>query len=264
MTQGLAVLIFPFLWMVPIWLGIVGLRAGWNHQLLIVATVGGALLCQVGLEWALPYRREWRDRRRVGPDLAYLGLATLTGIALDLGALALVYAGAAWLAGAWGGALWPTGWHLAAQLGLAVLVADLGHYGAHRALHDVPWLWRFHRLHHVPDHLYALNFFRMHPVEIALKTLANVTPLILLGAPREVIALWSIVSGVAAGSVNHANIATRTDVFDRILSTPATHRFHHSIAPEERGNLGNVTLLYDWIFGTYVPPRGRDIEAVGT
>lgn len=264
MSRVLATLVFPALTIAPVWLGAVGLRAGVNHQLLIGATVGGALVFQLGLERVLPYRREWRERRRLGPDLLCLGLASLTGIVLDVGALAVVYTGAAWLTGMAGGALWPTGWHLAAQLGLAMLVADLGHYWAHRALHDVPWLWRYHRMHHEPDHLYALNFFRMHPVEIALKTLANVVPLILLGAPREVILLWSVVSGVSAGSVNHANIATRTDGFDWVFSTPATHRFHHSRAPEERGNLGNVTLLYDRIFGTYRSPRGRSVEAVGT
>ena len=231
---------------------------------MIVLTVGGALLAQLALERLLPFRRDWRMRARRGirADIAFFVLATLTGIALDVGAIALVYELAARLAEWFGGTLWPTSWSWPAQLLLAIIVADFGHYWAHRALHDVPALWRYHELHHRPDHLHALNFFRMHPVEIALKTMANVTPLILLGAPHEVLALWTIVSGVSAGSVNHANIAMPTRWLDGWFSTPALHRVHHSRAPEERGNLGNVTMIYDRVFGTHRRPT-RDVEVVG-
>jgi sterol desaturase/sphingolipid hydroxylase (fatty acid hydroxylase superfamily) len=30
----------------------------------------------------------------------------------------------------------------------AVILADLGFYVAHRLFHGVPWLWRFHAIHH--------------------------------------------------------------------------------------------------------------------
>lgn len=265
MVWGFAArVVFPVLTVGPVCVGIAGLRAGWNHQLLIAATVGGALLLQLLLEQLSPYRREWHERRQLGADAGWLAVATLTGALVDLAGLAAVYSVAAYLAGLGGAGVWPTGWHVAAQLALAVLIADLGHYWAHRALHDVPWLWRYHLVHHRPDHLYALNFFRMHPVEIVVKTLANVTPLILLGAPREVIALWSIVSGVSAGSVNHANIPMLTGWLDGLFSTPALHRVHHARAPEQAGrNLGNVTMLYDRLFGTHLDPRGRDVKAVG-
>lgn len=215
------------------------MRAGAGERLMIVLSLGAALGAQLALEHVTPYRRDWRlrARRRLRADLAFFVLATLTGIVLDVGAIALVYE-------------------------LAVAVADFGHYWAHRALHDVPALWRYHELHHRPDHLHALNFFRMHPVEIALKTMANVTPLILLGAPHAVLALWTIISGVSAGSVNHANVAMPTRLFDGWFSTPALHRVHHSRSPAERGNLGNLTMIYDRVFGTHRRPA-RDVEAVG-
>jgi sterol desaturase/sphingolipid hydroxylase (fatty acid hydroxylase superfamily) len=257
-------LIFPALTIVPAWLGLVGIRAGAGERWMIMLSLGAALGAQLALERALPYRRDWRlrARRRMRADLAFFVLATLTGIVLDVGALALVYELAARLAAWLGGTLWPESWPIGAQLVLAIVIADFGHYWAHRALHDVPALWRYHELHHRPDHLHALNFFRMHPVEIALKTLANVTPLILLGAPHTVLALWTIISGVSAGSVNHANVAMPTRWLDGWFSTPALHRVHHSRSPEERGNLGNITMIYDRLFGTHRRP-GRDVEAVG-
>jgi sterol desaturase/sphingolipid hydroxylase (fatty acid hydroxylase superfamily) len=241
------------------------MHAGVSERVMIALAVGGALACQLALERVIPYRRDWRMRaaRRLRADTAFFGLAIVTGLVLDVVAVAAVYEVAARLADWFGGTLWPTSLPLAVQLVLAILVADFGHYWAHRALHDVPALWRYHELHHRPDHLHALNFFRMHPVEITLKTLANVTPLILLGAPHEVLALWTIVSGVSAGSVNHANVVMPTSWLDGWFSTPALHRVHHSRSPAERGNLGNVTMIYDRLFGTHRRPA-RDVEAVGT
>jgi sterol desaturase/sphingolipid hydroxylase (fatty acid hydroxylase superfamily) len=262
--RGASAVIFPALIVAPAWLGLVALQAGVDDRIVIAATVGGALLCQMLLERALPYRREWRARAAgsMKADAGFLALAALTGAALDLVAVAAVYQLASTLAELRGGTLWPATWHPVAQLLLAVLVADLGHYWAHRALHDIPVLWRYHQLHHRPDHLHALNFFRMHPVEIAVKTMANVTPLILLGAPHQVLALWSILSGVSAGSVNHANVEMPTRWLDGWLSTPALHRVHHARSLAERGNLGNITMIYDRLFGTHRMPRGR--QEVGT
>src|SRR4029079_7730646 len=37
---------------------------------------------------------------------------------------------------------------LLVQFFLAVLVADLAEYAIHRAFHSVPWMWRFHAIHH--------------------------------------------------------------------------------------------------------------------
>jgi sterol desaturase/sphingolipid hydroxylase (fatty acid hydroxylase superfamily) len=249
--------IFPALTIVPAWLGIVGVRAGIDDRALIAATVGGALLIQLILERLAPYRHDWghRAKARLRADLLFLALATATGVTLNIVANGLGSVAR--------GSIWPTSWPLAAQVVLAVAIADFGHYWAHRALHDVPALWRFHELHHRPDHLHALNFFRMHPVEIALKTLGNIVPLILLGATHEVLAVWSIISGVSAGSVNHANISMRTELFDGWFSTPRLHRMHHSRDPRDRGNLGNVTMIYDRLFGTHRRPDARELEAVG-
>lgn len=256
---------FPLLVCVPLCAASWGLRMGYDHTLVIGVCVGVSLLVQLGWEIGRPHREDWQSRRRLGADLGFVLLAGVTATALDVGAATGLYWVGSQLTTWFGGSLWPTGWPLLAQLGLAILVGDLGHYAAHRALHDVPALFRFHRLHHRPDHVYALNFFRMHPVEIAFKTLANVTPMILLGVPTEVMAVWSVVSGVAAGSVNHANIEMTTTWLDHFLSTPRMHRFHHSVEPAQgRCNLGNITLLYDRLFGTYYNPgAGREVARVG-
>ena len=51
------------------------------------------------------------------------------------------------------------------QFLLAVLVADLAEYWIHRALHKVPWLWRFHAIHHSSKALDWIAGSRAHLVD---------------------------------------------------------------------------------------------------
>ena len=51
------------------------------------------------------------------------------------------------------------------QFFLAVLVADLAEYCIHRALHEVPWLWRFHAIHHSSKALDWIAGSRAHLVD---------------------------------------------------------------------------------------------------
>ena len=56
---------------------------------------------------------------------------------------------------------WP-GW---AQFVVALLVADCASYWAHRALHEVPVLWRLHAVHHSSGELDWLSTSRGHPLD---------------------------------------------------------------------------------------------------
>src|SRR4029077_9569518 len=51
------------------------------------------------------------------------------------------------------------------QFFLAVLVADLAQYWIHRALLVVPWLWRFHAIHHSSKSLDWIAGSRAHIVD---------------------------------------------------------------------------------------------------
>src|SRR5437667_5203769 len=51
------------------------------------------------------------------------------------------------------------------QLLEAMLVTDVTAYWMHRALHAIPLLWRFHRVHHSSEQLDWLASMRVHPVD---------------------------------------------------------------------------------------------------
>lgn len=71
--------------------------------------------------------------------------------------------------------------------------AELLGYVAHRLLHQVPWLWRFHAVHHAPRHIDFWKAWRQHPLDLGLHTLFG-------GAARSASGLFLVVAGLA-GSV---------------------------------------------------------------
>jgi len=43
----------------------------------------------------------------------------------------------------------------ALRMALAFLVGEIGYYWGHRLGHELPWLWRFHALHHSSEPLHS-------------------------------------------------------------------------------------------------------------
>ena len=54
---------------------------------------------------------------------------------------------------------------MAARLLAAFAVSEIGGYWGHRLSHEIPLLWRFHSLHHAPEHIDWLINTRAHPLD---------------------------------------------------------------------------------------------------
>lgn len=136
----------------------------------------------------------------------------------------------------------------------AVIVLDLLVYGQHVATHQVPMLWRFHRVHHTDLDLDATSGVRFHPVEILLSMGLKVIAVCLLGVAAEAVLTFEILLN-ATSVFNHANVRIPVSC-DRILRwflvTPDMHRVHHSVHREETdSNYGFNLPWWDRLFGTY-------------
>jgi sterol desaturase/sphingolipid hydroxylase (fatty acid hydroxylase superfamily) len=219
------------------------------------------------LERRHPYRTEWtHSTGDLGADSLHLALTgPLVGTLFDVGVRGFAIAAGIRLAETTGSAWWPVAWPLAAQVGLAILVAELGHYAFHRLTHERALPWRLHATHHSAPRLYWLNATRFHPLDLfALLALQSI-PLLLLGIPARTYASYALFAALY-GQLQHCNVDLRTGRWlDWLFSTPALHRWHHSRDPSEGNhNYGAILNAWDHVFGTYFRPTDRAFEgAVG-
>ncbi len=161
------------------------------------------------------------------------------------------------------GDIWPHGWPVALQVALALIIAELGLYVAHRASHEIMLLWRFHALHHSVQRLWVVNTGRFHLIDSLFKIALSQIPLYLMGAPLSVF-LWIGAVTAFIGLLTHCNIDVQTGPLDLIFSTPRLHRWHHSrVLAEGNTNYGENLVLWDQVFGTYFNPDRRPPAAIG-
>lgn len=239
---------------------------GGDLQRAVVLPAVGTLLIAVLAERRLPYRPAWnRSRGDLATDLTSTAVlfALVDPLLKWLGPVFVAAALAATpLAGAL--AVFPAGWPFALQVLLAMLIAEFGSYWAHRLHHAWPALWSLHALHHGSERLYAINNFRIHPLNYALNYLFGIVPLLIVGVPAAAIHGYFALT-LPVLMLQHANLPLQHGWLNYVFSTNAVHRWHHSRQPGEGdSNFGRSLLLWDQVFGTFrYHPAGNDPAQVG-
>jgi lathosterol oxidase len=145
---------------------------------------------------------------------------------------------------------------LALQVLEAILVADLFQYGVHRAFHAVPWLWRFHAIHHSSTALDWLAGSRLHLVDVVVTRATTFVPLFVLGFSEPALVAYLVFVAFQAVFL-HANTRLRLRGLRWVLATPEFHHWHHAAEPEAVDKNFAVHLpVLDRLFGTaWLPER---------
>jgi len=208
--------------------------------------------------FALHPAKLWR--RQVGVDLAWYFINSLLPaalMALPLSVLARTLRGLD-PAGIYSAmALWP----LWLKLPLVFMVNDFGVYWAHRASHHIPFLWRFHAVHHSAEHLDWLVNTRAHPFDLVFTRLAGLGLVYVCGLAGARgnyldpgVALVTVL-GTLWSFFIHANVRFRLGPLEWLVSTPAFHHWHHTNDEHRDRNFAAIFPLYDRLFGTAWLPR---------
>ncbi len=140
------------------------------------------------------------------------------------------------------------GW---ARLAAAVLLLDCWTYVWHRANHRLPFLWRFHRVHHSDARMDVTTANRFHLGEIVLSSLLRLSLIPLLGIRLGDLVLYeTLLQGVVQW--HHANIrlpARWEQALRWWVVTPGLHKVHHSRHPlETDSNYASLLPLWDRLF----------------
>jgi sterol desaturase/sphingolipid hydroxylase (fatty acid hydroxylase superfamily) len=144
---------------------------------------------------------------------------------------------------------------------LAMVVGEVGFYWGHRLSHEIPWLWRFHAVHHSAEHVSYLVNTRAHPVDMIFTRMCGLALLYATGLATTVgkdsglVASLVLVVSAMWSYFIHANIKVRLGFFEEILSTPAFHHWHHTRDDDRDHNYASMVPVMDRIFGTRYLPR---------
>ena len=154
------------------------------------------------------------------------------------------------------------------EITLVIILLDMLIYWQHVAFHHVPFLWAFHKVHHVDRDIDVTTGFRFHPIEIGISLAYKLALVVLLGVPVLAVIIFEIILNGCA-MFNHSNVKlplALDRIMRRIIVTPDMHRVHHStVMSETNSNYGFNLSLWDRIFGSYTaqPKHGHDDMVIG-
>ena len=149
---------------------------------------------------------------------------------------------------------WVAGLPLAVQFVAAIAIADLFQYGVHRAFHAVPWLWRFHAIHHSSPAMDWLAGSRLHLFDVVVTRAITFIPLFVLGFSSAALTGYLIFVSFQAVAL-HGNLHFRFAGLRWILATPAFHHWHHAPEPVDKNFAIHLPVI-DRVFGTAWEPGG--------
>ena len=192
--------------------------------------------------------------RRAGHDLANLVLGVFNALIVPLVFATATLAVTLWASEREFGLLnqfdlpaWPT-------LIAAVVVFDAWQYLWHRLNHRIPFLWRFHAVHHTDADLDASAALRFHTGEIVLSSVARLAVLPLLGFTiAQLLAYEMILLPIILFHHSNIRVPERLDRWLRtVIVTPWMHWVHHSDwQPETDSNYSSIFSMWDRIFRSF-------------
>ena len=210
-------------------------------------------------ESAHPFFELFRDTKTRGAHL----LRNLALGLLNTAVIALVFAGLWVLAAEWAEARGVGLLHvLTGRAGLpawahlvgAVLLLDVWTYAWHRMNHRIPFLWRFHRVHHSDAEMDVTTASRFHVGELVLSSALRVPVIALLGVYAWELLLYETLM-FAVVQFHHANVGL-PPWLDRalraVIVTPNLHKVHHSrLQPETDSNYSALFSWWDRLFRSF-------------
>ncbi|WP_299616787.1 sterol desaturase family protein [Pelagibius sp.] len=155
----------------------------------------------------------------------------------------------------------PDWWQGLPGLALDILLLDLLIYWWHRFNHELPFLWRFHEVHHLDRFLDTTTALRFHFGEVLLSALARAGIILLLGFPFTSVVVFEVLVLVCA-IFHHSNLrlpAGLEGVLSRLIITPSIHWVHHHARRRDTdSNYGTIFSFWDRLFRTR-SPMARDL-----
>lgn len=148
-----------------------------------------------------------------------------------------------------------------------LILFDFSYYLVHLAMHKVPFLWEFHKIHHSATSLNPITQYRLHPVELLINNINYVIISGLLFGVFDYLSfdsipyanmlglnVFTLLFGFFGASLRHSQVRLKYfDFLESFLISPYQHQIHHSSDPRHFDkNMGSKFAIWDKIFGTLI------------
>ena len=157
------------------------------------------------------------------------------------------------------------------------IVEDFSRFFIHFLYHKVPFLWRFHAIHHSANRLTPLTLYRVHFIEFVFNSLRS---LFVAGVVSGIFMylfegkigfieifganVFSWLFNMAGANLRHSHIPLSYGVFEHIFISPKMHQIHHSSAKIHLDkNFGATFSIWDKLFGSWVASKNQKVKRFG-
>jgi sterol desaturase/sphingolipid hydroxylase (fatty acid hydroxylase superfamily) len=187
---------------------------------------------------------------------------THTSLVMGIGSIV-----GAMVMGTLGGSLVLWAWeHRIATLGLAwwafvlcFVLDDLRFYWGHRISHRSRWFWAAHVVHHSSEYFNLSTALRQ-------PWTGTITGLVVMAMPLAWLGFHPALIGFCASLNLFYQFFLHTEAVRRlppwiefVFNTPSHHRVHHARNPRYLdANYAGTLIIWDRLFGTFVPELDRD------
>jgi len=129
---------------------------------------------------------------------------------------------------------------------IAFILLDYSNYIWHILLHKLPFMWRFHLVHHTDLDLDITTAFRFHFGEMIASVLFRGAAVILIGVSPAIVLIYEI-AFEAATQFHHSNtkLPFRLEkALNTLIVTPRMHGIHHSMIKKETDS--NYSIIFSF------------------
>jgi len=215
------------------------------YMVILPLVLTAALVEGVWLSRSRPEGYDWKASACSLADLAGRQLLRFVPLAVI----------APWMAWTWEHRLFTQSLDNVGSILLLFFGLEFFYYWYHRFSHTTRWFWAGHSPHHSPNQLNLSAAYRLGWLGRLTGSTLFFTPLVLLGFTPTVV-LTSLVLNLLYQFWLHADWFPRLGWLEGIFNTPSNHRVHHARNPEYLdANFGGVLVIFDRLFGTYIPER---------
>jgi sterol desaturase/sphingolipid hydroxylase (fatty acid hydroxylase superfamily) len=233
-------------------------------RMILAGALAGAFLLLLAAETMAPLRVPREPKlRRLGRNLAVAGIAAAT---MELLAIPVLLPVSRWAASHDFGLLRALPLSGPIQTVAAIVLLDYTLWFWHFSNHRVPFLWRFHSVHHVDRDMDVSTGIRFHFGELGLSVFFRAAQVALIGADPHAVVLWQSLLFVSA-LFHHSNTrlpAGLERALVRLVVTPRMHGIHHSnYRNETDSNWSSLLSVWDYLHRTVLLDVPQNSVTIG-